>query len=118
MKELPCAGCGLLTGVGEFCSHCQQEMYIFHEYRRAMRNGRLRESPTSRLKRIQREQEAERLRREEYEKQRRVDQAVEKECAGCGQQKPHDRDDYLCIVCRDGEQALPKLPKGIGYTAA
>lgn len=51
--------------------------------------------------------------RQERERQKRIrlDKAVLKDCAGCEKEMPHDPEDYLCIVCRDGNDALPQVPR-------
>jgi hypothetical protein len=44
----------------------------------------------------------------ERRKSARIDAAVMKPCSECEQDRPHDPDDYICIICRDGREALPK----------
>lgn len=48
----------------------------------------------------------------EQKKHIRVDKAINKECSECEESRPHDADDYKCIVCRDGIAALPKFLRG------
>lgn len=40
-------------------------------------------------------------------KQDRISQAEEQFCSGCDMIGKCDPDDYLCIVCRDGREAVP-----------
>jgi hypothetical protein len=60
-------------------------------------------------KRLKREAEE---RQAEYERnlklQTRVQNSDWKDCAECESFMPHDEMDYLCIKCREGEEALPK----------
>jgi hypothetical protein len=58
----------------------------------------------ARQKRIQRSLLEVKLRQE---KQARVDAGEMKVCSECDKERPHDPNDYICIACRDGEDALP-----------
>lgn len=65
----------------------------------------------------------ERLRRRKYEegqrrKAARISSAVVKECSECEKNTHHDKDDYICIVCRDGVEALPDPAYMPGMTTA
>lgn len=52
-------------------------------------------------------------------KAKRLGAAVQRECSGCGQAGAwHDPDDYMCIVCRDGRDALPDGAHWPGMTTA
>jgi len=44
-----------------------------------------------------------------HEKRVRLQEAMghQRECAECGLSAPHDENDFLCVKCRDGEQAIP-----------
>jgi hypothetical protein len=96
MGEDFCKACGVRMAHGYESTYCDSCHY--YEYK-----------PTSKdLYRAQ----MERLRRKKYEavqlaKRKRLEAASMKECAGCEKQSWHDADDYICIVCRDGRNALP-----------
>jgi hypothetical protein len=45
--------------------------------------------------------------RAKKQKQARVDLGEMKLCSECDKERPHDLNDYVCIACRDGEDALP-----------
>lgn len=44
-----------------------------------------------------------------HEKRVRLQEAMghQRECAECGLSAPHDENDFLCVKCRDGEDAIP-----------
>lgn len=48
----------------------------------------------------------------------RISSAVVKECSECEKNTHHDKDDYICIVCRDGVEALPDPAYMPGMTTA
>lgn len=78
-----CRGCGYssIQIVADYCEFCTHEWFLdkkdFYEEKSLIK------------------------------KQKRIMKAEHKDCSNCEARQYHDPNDYMCIVCRDGPNALP-----------
>lgn len=85
------------------CRHMREEEYYWQkddkkDYRR---------KEISRQEAAMRQAAIARREAENRKKEARVKEGIVKVCSECEREMPHDPNDYICIVCRDGADAMP-----------